>query len=120
MSVNIYERGIAGFFVDDVIVPNLLIESLRCDHRQFGEILTLWTRKSTVDGERLTADAGFDWKEIKITRDAEGAKVRREGGPPRVFCKKRLQAAENKGRRAEKERQERQRGGNSLKRRELR
>jgi len=35
--------------------------------------------------------------------------------PPRVFCKKRLQLIENKGRQGAKKRQERKRGGNRLK-----
>jgi hypothetical protein len=43
----------------------------------------------------------------------------RRDTPPRVFCKKRLQAAENKGSEREKESQEKQRGGKLLKRRSL-
>jgi hypothetical protein len=47
-------------------------------------------------------------------------RVSPEGGmPPPVFCKKRLQAIENKGRELQKERQESSRGCKLLKGREL-
>jgi hypothetical protein len=41
VAVNIDERGLAGLFVDNVAVPNLLIESLRGGHNGVEEILAL-------------------------------------------------------------------------------
>jgi len=36
VAVNVDERGLAGLFVDDVTVPNFLVESFRCAHSGVG------------------------------------------------------------------------------------
>ena len=61
VAVDIDERGLAGLFVDDVAVPNLLVESFRSGHRQFERILALWkgSRQSTVESRKRPA-----WREV--------------------------------------------------------
>src|SRR6266404_1758400 len=57
VAVDIDERGLAGLLMDDVAVPNFLVESLRSGHRLFEWILALWTgsRQSTVEGRKRSA-----------------------------------------------------------------
>jgi|SRR5258706_15206563 len=47
VAVNIDERGVAGLFVDDVTVPNFLIESFRSAHSGVAWILALWRNVGT-------------------------------------------------------------------------
>jgi hypothetical protein len=52
VAVNIYERGIGGLFVDNVAVPNFLVESFRSAHSGVGWILALWKgSRRTVEVE---------------------------------------------------------------------
>src|SRR6266481_4311847 len=47
VAVDIDERGLAGLFVDDVTVPNFLVESFRRGHRDVVSILALWGNVGT-------------------------------------------------------------------------
>ncbi len=47
VAVDVDERGLARRFVDDVTVPNFLVESFRRGHRDVVSILALWGNVGT-------------------------------------------------------------------------
>ena len=62
VAVNIDDGGLSGLFVNNVAVPNVLVESLRCAHSGVAWILALWRKVGTSGG----FDDGIDDLEILI------------------------------------------------------
>jgi len=50
VTVNIDDGGLSGLFVDNVAVPNFLVESFRGGHSGVGWILALWRKVGTSGG----------------------------------------------------------------------
>jgi hypothetical protein len=89
VAVNIDERGLIGRFVDDVAVPNFLIESFRSAHRKFVRILTLLQCDWPFEGEETKDNGPFEAQGKETQRAQRPAEKRSKEQadplPPRCF-----------------------------------